>query len=239
MYCRGVTVFGLVHGAWHGAWCWEALVAELEARGHETVAVDLPSDDPHAGSDVYAEVIADALGDAEEVVLVGHSLAGLTIPLVAARRPVTALVYLCALLPEPGRSLREQLAAEPEMFQPGFPATERDELDRSWWPDPDQAIAALYNDCARGTAEAAAARLRPQGAPPNADPFPLDAVPSVPSAYAVCRDDRAINPAWSRRAARERLGVDAHELPGDHSPMLSRPEELADLLAALAETVPA
>jgi pimeloyl-ACP methyl ester carboxylesterase len=53
--------FGLVHGAWHGAWCWERLVPELELLGHRTVAVDLPAEDPHAGLTRYAELTAAAL----------------------------------------------------------------------------------------------------------------------------------------------------------------------------------
>ena len=44
-----MATFGLVHGSWHGAWCWERLVPELEARGHRAVAVDLPAEDPAAG----------------------------------------------------------------------------------------------------------------------------------------------------------------------------------------------
>lgn len=68
------TTFGLVHGAWHGAWCWDRLTSELEARGHRAVAVELPASDPRAGLTSYAEVIAESLGDAGDVVLVGHSL---------------------------------------------------------------------------------------------------------------------------------------------------------------------
>jgi len=44
-----MATFGLVHGSWHGGWCWERLIPELEARGHRAVAVDLPAEDPAAG----------------------------------------------------------------------------------------------------------------------------------------------------------------------------------------------
>jgi pimeloyl-ACP methyl ester carboxylesterase len=60
--------------------------------------------------------------------------------------------------------------------------------------------------------------------------FPLDALPEVPSSYIVCSDDRTISPDWSRRVARERLGVEAIELPGGHCPYLSRPLQLAEVL---------
>src|SRR5437773_1616556 len=104
---------GLVHGAWHGAWCWDRLVPELEARGFPCVAVDLPAEDPGAGAGEYAAVVAGALDTAvdpaEGVVLVAHSLGGLAIPLVADHRPVRLLVFLCAFLPQPGRSMTEQI----------------------------------------------------------------------------------------------------------------------------------
>src|SRR3954453_11736082 len=114
-----MATFGLVHGAWGGPWCWDRLVPELERRGHRTVAVDMPASDPDAGLTRYAEVIDEALGDADDVVLVGHSLGGSAIPLAAARRPVRHLVFLCALLPLPGQSATDRYRTE-EVFVPGF-----------------------------------------------------------------------------------------------------------------------
>jgi pimeloyl-ACP methyl ester carboxylesterase len=230
-----VTTFALVHGAWHGAWCFDLLDAELEARGHRAVAVDLPCADPEAGNAAYAAVVVDALADAgEDVVLVGHSLGGLTIPLVAAARPVRRLAYLCALIPEPRQSLVDQLRAGEAIFVPGWDAAVgRDELKRSYWTDPEAAIAGMYGDCPRALAEDAVRRLRPQGRAASTEACPLAALPGAPSSYVLCRDDGAVSPDWSRRAARERLGVEAIELPGGHSPMLARPGELADILAGL------
>src|SRR3954454_25062964 len=106
-----MTTFWLVHGAWHGGWCWERLAPELEARGAQVVAPDLPCEDVDAGVSVYADVVDKALGEADDVVLVGHSLGGLTIPLVAARRPVRRLVYLCAFVPTPGEPITRAIAA--------------------------------------------------------------------------------------------------------------------------------
>lgn len=56
-----MTTFALVHGAWHGAWCWQRLTPELEERGHHVIAVDLPCDDPEAAFEDYADVAAQAL----------------------------------------------------------------------------------------------------------------------------------------------------------------------------------
>lgn len=94
----------LVHGAWHGAWCWELLVPELERRGHRAIVVDLPCDDRDATLADYADVVAEAMNACSDgdTVVVGHSLAGHVLPLVAARRPVSRLVFLCAMVPDPG-----------------------------------------------------------------------------------------------------------------------------------------
>src|SRR5688572_33286323 len=81
------TTFTLIHGAWHGAWCWEPLVAELEGRGHRAMAVDLPCDDPTVTTIDNATQVVEALGDADEVVVVGHSLGGIVAPVVAQLRP--------------------------------------------------------------------------------------------------------------------------------------------------------
>jgi len=80
------VTFALVHGAWHGAWAWDALIPELEARGHRVVAPDLPCEDVDAGTAEYAGVVIEALDGSDDAIVVGHSLGGMTIPLVPARR---------------------------------------------------------------------------------------------------------------------------------------------------------
>ena len=114
-----MATFALVHGAWHGAWCWERLSPQLEDAGHRVLAVDLPARDPTAGLTRYAELTADALGDADDVVVVGHSLGAGSIPIVATLRPVRHLVFLCGLLPEPGKSVTDRYPTE-DVFMPGF-----------------------------------------------------------------------------------------------------------------------
>jgi pimeloyl-ACP methyl ester carboxylesterase len=232
-----VTAFALVHGAWEGAWIWERVAPELEARGHRVV--DLPCEDGTATFEAYAEVVVRAL-EAEaldEVVVVGHSLAGLTIPLVAARRPVSRLIYLCALVPVPGRSFVEQLGIEPDTLRPGYEAglSEPDDQGRTHWLDEGVARRVVYADCDEGDASAAFERLRPQARTPYAHPCPLDALPSTPRTYVVCSEDCLVNPDRARRVARERLPAELVELPGSHSPFLSRPGALAEVLHARAE----
>jgi pimeloyl-ACP methyl ester carboxylesterase len=231
-----MSTFVLVHGAWHGAWCWELLIPELEARGHNAVAVDLPSRSTRAGSSRYARTVVRAIRNVDEpVTVVGHSLGGLTIPLVGAERPVERLIFVCALLPVPGASVVEQEEVEPDLFCPGFgDDLRRDRIGRSHWPEPLKSIPWLFGKCQPGPAAAAAGRLGPQGRRPSEERWPLPALPAIPVSYVLGREDRAINPEWSRRAATERLGVAPIELDSDHSPFLSAPGELAAVLDELA-----
>jgi pimeloyl-ACP methyl ester carboxylesterase len=224
-------MFGLVHGAWHGAWCWEPLAAELGALGHRAVAVELPSDQLDAGCGEYADAVVAALVGEDDPVLVGHSLGGLTIPLVAARRPVRRLVDVCALVPRPGRPPFGREDGEPPTFVEGF-AVSRDELGRSYWPDAAAAIARLHPDVEPDVARAAAARLRPQVPRPNDQPCPLERLTDVETVSILGTADAVIRPEWSRWTARLRLGVESVELLGGHSPMLARPAELARALVS-------
>ena len=195
--------------------------------------VDLPCEDPDAGLTRYAELTADALGSADDVVLVGHSLCGSAIPLVAQLRPVEHLVFLCALLPEPGKSATDRYASE-DVFVDGFRGqTATREDGASYWPDPEAAIRCFFHDCAPEDAAWAAARLRPQSAAPRREPWPDDPLPDVERTSILCRDEQCIRPEWSRTVSRELLGVEPIELEGGHSPFLSRPAELADVLARL------
>ena len=238
-YAPGMTTFVLVHGGWHGAWCWEKLIPEIEARGHKAAAMDLPSDDPEATFETYADVVAASIRDLPpdgDVVLVGHSLAGQTVPIVAAREPVRRLVYLCALPAIPGRSLFDQLGTE-KMLNLGYVAGlgAADAQGSRGWADKELARQFMYADCDDESAEGAIARLRPQAQTPYSIPCPLDRYPDVPTTSIVCSDDQLVNPDWSRDFARRTLGSDLIELPGSHSPFVSRPADLASVLDGLVQ----
>jgi pimeloyl-ACP methyl ester carboxylesterase len=231
-----MAVFGLVHGAWHGAWCWELLVPELESRGHSAIAVDLPCEDREATFVDYAETVVRALGTASDVVLVGHSMAGMTIPLVALSRPVRLLVFLAALVPErPGERIQDK--APPTHPDNALGALVRHDDGSSAWPSLEAATRTLYQDCVPELAARAFARLRRQQSALWDSLAPFERWPHVPVASIHCEDDRAINPAWSRWIAPRRLGVQSRVLPGGHSPMLSRPSRLAETLIAAASEV--
>jgi pimeloyl-ACP methyl ester carboxylesterase len=232
-----MTTFALVHGGYHGAWCWEHLTPLLEKAGHDVVVMNLPLEDSSATFDTYAAVVCAALADCDDdVVLVGHSYAGNTIPLVAARRPIRHLVYLCAMIPDIGRSLFDQLGDAPEMLNPAYEQglSVPDEQLRQGWTDLDLARAVFYGDCSEQVAQAALNRLRPQSVYPALQPCSLAEFPTVKTTYVVCSDDQMLRPEWSRRTVRERIDAELIELPGDHSPFYSRPSALADVLLGLA-----
>jgi pimeloyl-ACP methyl ester carboxylesterase len=231
-----VATFGLVHGAYHGGWCWSELVPRLTSLGHSAVAVDLPTEDPEAGAQRYAETVVQALDgrhNDDDIVLVGHSLAGLTIPVVATLRPVQHLVYLCALVPRPGASFN-QVQAEAPMFSHYTPAVAAvGHSDGSASCPEERALDLFYHDCEPDLARWAARQLRRQHWRVLRETTPLSAIPDVASSYFVCDADRAIDPTWSRAAARQALGVEPVELTGGHSPFLTQPAKLAELLSSL------
>jgi pimeloyl-ACP methyl ester carboxylesterase len=225
-----VVTFALVHGAQHGGWCWERLAPLLEERGHRVVAPDLPCDDPDAGIAQYAQVLIDVLdGVDDDVVLVGHSLGSLTIPVVARRRPIQRLVFLCSVPTGPGPAIDADLAG---MVTPAFLNARRtiDEHDCESL-HADDAIAVWYADCEPADQAWAVSRLRPQSRRPLIEVSPLDRWPDVPSTVVLGRDDRCVNMAWALPAATARLdGAAPIVLDGGHSPFLARPAELAATL---------
>jgi len=226
--------FVLVHGAYHGPWCWLRLIPELEARGHRCTAVELPIDDPDAGAAVYANVIGEAVDDPSAIV-VGHSMMGLAIPLVPERVGVARLVFLCAFLPQPGSSfneLREREDIEPNRDLQHVQFTDLGE--DVWMVGPDTANELFFHDATPETVALSVPLLRPQAYRIMRERTPLTAWPAVPCSYILSRNDRAVDPTWARQAARERLGVEALELEGGHSPFLTRPGELATMLDGIA-----
>jgi pimeloyl-ACP methyl ester carboxylesterase len=225
----------LVHGSYHGAWCWDLLRPELEKLGHSVITMDLPISEPGLGAADYARVVEEALPAGSEPVLVGHSTAGLIIPLVAANRPIHRMIFLAAMMPVPGKSANAQREEEPidgllEITDPEW----TDLGNEVWMVGANTARQMFFSDVLADLARWAIARLRPQCYRMMIEVTPLTAWPAAPSTSIVCADDRTTNPDWIRAAARKRLGVEAVGIPGGHSPFLSRPVELARLIDSLA-----
>ena len=226
-----MTTFVLVPGAGGQAWFWHRLVAELDARGHEAIAVELPGDDDTAGLDVYAKTVVDAIGDRRHVVLVAQSLGGFTAPQVCQEASVDLLVLLNAMIPAPGETAGAwwdntgQAQASAEMARREGRSEEFDLRDVFFHDVPEEV-----------TAEAMAGG-RDQSGRPFGDVWPLDHWPDVPTRVLVGRDDRFFPADFQRRIARERLGITPDEMPGGHLLALSRPAELADRLEDYARDV--
>lgn len=230
-----MVTFGLIHGSWHGAWSWGPLVAELAEQGYAAVAMDLPTEDCDAGAREYAQAVVDALSDVQdEVVLVGHSVGGLTVPLVATMRPVQTMVFVAAGVPSPGRSHWDQSQDGRLRVGGVYERAVVDDQGRNLLP-PDVAADVLYHECPPDVAQWAASQLRWQAQKIVREPTPLDEWPNVPSRYVVCRRDRIVRTEWQLAEASVRVGDRSPvELDSDHSPMLSRPRELAAVLADIA-----
>jgi pimeloyl-ACP methyl ester carboxylesterase len=230
-----MTTFALVHGAWHGPWCWQYLAEEIRSRGHEAVAIDMPIDTNATLVD-YASVVAAAIRTLSDVVLVGHSMAGMVIPLVAEQTSVRKLVYLCGVLRRPGKSLSDDYeeGVSKDMDSPRFTGKweEAGEGFSRIVPG-SEAVESFYADVEPSRAEWAVAKLRKQHTYWT-QPNPMQAWPSLETAYVICRDDRAINPSWSSRVVPEWLGIEPVYMDGSHSPFLSRPAELAEMLIGLS-----
>jgi pimeloyl-ACP methyl ester carboxylesterase len=220
-------LFCLVHGSTQTAEGWSLLVRELDKRGHRTVCTSLPND-PDASGTQYATVIANSLAHTKEApIVVAHSASGLFLPLVAEQCPVSRLVFLAAIIPQVGRSFLEQIRDNPDMLWPDW-------IGKDPTKDHETAVHFLFHDCSPEITKWALTTLRLMYARRAlAEIFPLERWPELPSSYILCREDRTVRPEWLRRAAWERLGINAIELPGGHCPHVSRPEDLAEVLARL------
>jgi pimeloyl-ACP methyl ester carboxylesterase len=216
-----MTGIVLVHGAWHGAWCWDGVVAALEDRGLPATAVELPL--TGADDDVFAARAAiEAAGP--DCVVVGHSYGGMVISRAATALPVGHLVYLAAFMPEAGEEMFT--------FLDGSPLTSSVRLDNDQvLVDPAAAAQVFFGDSPADVAADLVARLRPMAADAAmaaAPPTP-PAWHSVPTTYVVCTNDQALPVASQRKlAARADTVV---EWPTDHSPFTTRPADIASLIA--------
>jgi pimeloyl-ACP methyl ester carboxylesterase len=213
--------------------------------------MDLPIENASTTLSQFADAVIQALPKTDDdIVLVGHSMAGTIIPLVAEAVKVRQLVFLAALIPYPGISTLDQFShhldddtlksfnyqpkdlskleqfhSEPDMYEPA--SVGKDYSDEAVLRD------FFFHDCQPDVTQWALSKSRSQQSMAYMfETNPLKALPSVERKYIVCTNDRIISPTWSRYAARKRLGVDAIELAYGHCPHLSRPDLLASVLTS-------
>lgn len=228
-----MTTFALIHGGGDVGWSWHLVAAALAARGHDVVAPDLPADDDALTLEDYADAVVAAVGDRRDVVVVGHSFGGFTAPIVAARLPADALVLLAGMIPTPGEPPEDWWEASGY----GLAVGEQSARDGGLTGNDDPYVS-FYHDVPRELADEALSRERAHpSAAAMAVPWPLAEWPDVPTRFIVCADDRFFPAEFLRDLARRRLGILADEVPGGHCAMLSRPEEIAELLMSYADEV--
>ena len=231
-----MSLFCLIHGSTQNSECWNLLIPELEKLNHQALKVNLPIARQNAGGMMYAKTIAKQLETVEEsVILVGHSFSGIFLPLVASLRPVHHLVYLAAFIPKVESSITGQLFEEsPDLFEPDWADAWTSAIGAGKCPveDYELALRFLFHDCTPEVARwAFTTRQLTNAKTAMNEVFPLANYPNCLShSYIVCDRDRTINPIWSKRAAREILGVKAIELASGHCPYLSVPKQLASIL---------
>jgi pimeloyl-ACP methyl ester carboxylesterase len=233
-----LAIFVLVHGAFHGGWCWERVAPMLEARGHRVLAPDLPGmgedKTPHdeLTPETWTGFLVEMLrGLPEPVVLVGHSRGGMQISSVAEAAPelVRRLVYLSAFVPRDGQdnlTLAMELCSAELLQGSAQAAGDKPGANREF------IRSVFYNTTEDQWVDRAASLLTPEPMTGAMEPANLSAerFGSVGKTYIECLEDKAIPIAGQRTMQSHAVFDQVLQLPTDHSPFYSAPELLAEAL---------
>jgi pimeloyl-ACP methyl ester carboxylesterase len=222
-----MATFVLVHGAFGSPAELAPVIPELEALGHHAIAVDLPCTDPAAMLDDYARTVVGAMAGIEApVVVVGHSAGGATISLVPSRTAVDRLVYVTAIVPEPGRSIADLAGAE---VRETMLSVSHDDGNGCRSFDMEMLASLAPAEEREAYFAFLEATQRSQGWAAIEQPWPSRSLPDVSCTYVLCTEDKIIPPAKQREMA-ARLGVEPLEIASEHAVFTQRPRELAALL---------
>lgn len=233
----------LVHGGGHGAWCWVDVQRYLDGAGIASTAIDLPGSGSDTasrsevalGSYVGATIAqVDAIDD--DVLLVGHSIAGLTLPAVTAARPdrIRHVMYIAALITDSGGRGIDSIPAD---RRPSYFELAKRSPDNSFLPSFKAAWDRFFPSLAQDQARECYAKLTPQPLGPYLDPNPVDvAHMDTPRSYLLLEDDRTFPVPLAREFAR-RASVEPIIRRGDHCWMLTDPHACANAIAEVARPV--
>ncbi|GGJ63947.1 alpha/beta hydrolase [Streptomyces brasiliensis] len=222
--------FLLVHGAWHGSWCWGEFQDVLADRGWTSHTVDLPSVVAEDSEGKLPGLLDDARVIREKIdaidaplVVVGHSYGGAPVTQATpGAANVSHVVYVSGFALDEGESLTTCFGGEaPDL------ATVEGVI-----PVRENPAFTLYNDVPEDKRDAALARLLPQTALSFAEPVSQAGWKTLPTSYVLCDDDQSLPPAYQEPFAAH-CGATYH-LPSGHTPLLSMPDKLADLLEQIA-----
>jgi len=215
----------LVHGAWHGAWCWDRVTPLLAAAGHEVLAPDLPITARSMAE--WVALVLEAVGDGPAV-LVGHSRGGTIISAVAEAVPdkISRLIFCSGFLLKRGQSVLA--AAQDDILLPIV----MDQDSRSCTL---VEASRFYTGCSAEDVADAVARLRPEPLFGLTAPLRVSTARfgTVPRDYIECTQDQVISLAAQRRMQAAWPAQRVITLETGHSPFLSDPRTLADALAGL------
>lgn len=208
----------LAHGAFHGPWCWDHLVARLSDEGIRCAAVDLNRGGLAADGDALQGAVDDLIEQGYRVHAMGHSLGCASVATLDTDRLATAILLAGSVASVGG------MPSNDELLTPGFMKKLIPQDDGRAFISRDDAFETFYDRCDPASAEWALERLRPTfvyGSEPS-DPIFWEAIPVT---YVGCAHDRAVAPKYQREViSRMRY---ATLLDSDHSPMLGAVEPLA------------
>ena len=237
-----MSTYILVHGAWHGGWCWDKVVPLLEKEGHRVEARDLPGH----GKDktpiheitlqAYVDSVCKVLDTQhEKVLLVGHSMGGAVISQAAEYRPekIKALVYVAAYLLRNGESIAPIGQGDTEsLLVPNIIFAE----DMSYCTIRDEAVKeSLYGDCSDEDVSWATSMLVRQTLAPFTTPIDIseEKFGRVPRVYIECLRDRTISPSLQKEMYTALPCQRVFSMDTSHSPFFSEPEKLVAYLTSL------
>jgi pimeloyl-ACP methyl ester carboxylesterase len=234
----------LVHGAWADATAWQAVVPLLKAQGHEVIAVNLPGHGSDATSfanislQTYVEVVKNAIGDRKNVILVGHSMAGLVISQVAEEIPgqIKSLVYLAAYLPQNGESLLSLAKQDADSHVGKY--LQIDQATGSANVAKDGVIDVFAADAPAQVGEYIANNIKPEPLAPLATPVTLtnEKFGSVKKIYIHTTDDHAVSFTLQNLMVKNNGHVSKeYSLPSSHTPFISMPDKLAAILLTVSK----
>lgn len=234
----------LVHGAWSDATAWQAVVPLLKAQGHEVIAVNLPghgSDTtPFAGISLqtYVDVVKNAIGDRKNVILVGHSMAGIVISQVAEEIPgqIKELVYLAAYLPQNGESLLSLAKQDADSHVGKY--LQIDQATGSANIAKDGVIDVFAADASAQIGEYIANNIKPEPLAPLATPVTLtDAnFGSVKKVYIHTINDHAVSFTLQKTMVKTNGHISKeYSLPSSHTPFISMPDKLAAIILEVSK----
>ncbi len=227
----------LVHGAWHGGWCWSTVTQALEARGRRAYAPTL-SGCGHRSHALSRDISADThvndvaslveMLDLHDVTLALHSYAGLLGPALLARlRPRLAVIaWIEAVVPSPGEAMLELTTAEAAAR---YRHSAEKDGDGWWMPPP---AVTQFNLPSAWLAEAVERQLTPQPLRTFSEPVtvPQEDVKEFPGRYLMA-SDRNPQPYERYAAIARTAGWPVQSVKGGHLLMLTNSSAVVDFLA--------